>query len=67
MTPDMENTRVKRLSQKALVAALRRLTAMLGDEETSAPDAIKAASLVFDKLYHPEDARDAGPVEIRLE
>ena len=43
------------LRERAERAAILRLTTILEDDETSASDAIKAASLVLDKLRAEEN------------
>lgn len=47
-------------------AAVLRLTAILEEEEVSAADAIKAASLVLDKLKTDREEEDGGMFEVTV-
>ena len=60
--------RVRALAEKAAAEAIRRVTRMLRDDGTGTQDALKAAALVFDKMYRPggETGTD-GPFDIRVE
>ena len=52
------------LRERAERAAILRLTAILEGDETSAGDAIKAASLVLDKLRAGEEEVDEGVFQV---
>lgn len=54
------------LRQRAERAAVLRLTAILEGEEVSAADAIKAASLVLDKLKTDMEEEDGGMFEVTI-
>jgi len=54
------------LRQRAERAAVLRLTAILEGEEVSAADAIKAASLVLDKLQTDREEEDKGMFEVTV-
>ncbi len=54
------------LRQRAERAAVLRLTAILEGEEVSAADAIKAASLVLDKLQTDREEEDGGMFEVTV-
>ena len=51
---------VRDLVREAAVQALRRLTALILDEETSPETALKAAALILEKVY-PQQSDAAAP------
>lgn len=56
---------IRRRSQTAALLAVKRLEQVLKDPETSGADVIKAATLIFDRLYTGKaDAAEAGDYEI---
>lgn len=59
--------RVRVLSERAAAAAIRRVTRMLNDGDTPSGDALKAAALVFEKIYRPAAESADAPFDIRVE
>ena len=59
---------IRQRAQSAALLAVRRLEKVLRDPETSGADVIKAATLIFDRLYTGGDASAtaAGDYEITI-
>ncbi|MBQ7455165.1 MAG: hypothetical protein IJS53_01870 [Clostridia bacterium] len=58
--------RIRDLSDKATMAGLRRLTELLSDPASASGDVLKGLTLLFERVYRPEDGGSGGDFEIRL-
>ena len=57
--------RIRALSERAAIVGLRRLTDLLRDPDSASGDVLKGLTLLFERIYHPDDG-PAGDLEIRL-